>query len=139
MMELAKLTHSEKTSDSIKKDNLPSRTSHSSSFALPNQDVSRTPTIEDYVLHVRQNNHDHHHGKQPIKSPHMEFPLSALFGAQELNLSVPLPPVSGTLRWRDRIQHFTWNFFSMTMATGGIANVLFTGNMCMSSSFFFRG
>ncbi|SLM35795.1 hypothetical protein LPUS_00440 [Lasallia pustulata] len=29
--------------------------------------------------------------------------------------------------WRERIRYFTWTFFTMTMATGGIANVLYTG------------
>lgn len=31
------------------------------------------------------------------------------------------------LSWRERIRHFTWTWFTMTMATGGIANVLYTG------------
>lgn len=30
--------------------------------------------------------------------------------------------------WKKRIRHFTWTFFTMTMATGGIANVLHTGS-----------
>ncbi|KAF2116003.1 voltage-dependent anion channel-domain-containing protein [Lophiotrema nucula] len=30
------------------------------------------------------------------------------------------------LSFRDRIRHFTWTWFTMTMATGGIANVLYT-------------
>ena len=33
------------------------------------------------------------------------------------------------LHWRERIRHFTWTFFTMTMATGGIANVLYEGTM----------
>lgn len=137
-MELTKAAPSENFSDSVKTGNLLSSTSHSSSFKPPNQDVYRTPTFEDYVLHLRQNNQGHHHHcERPINSSNVEFPLSALPGAQELNLSVPQTPVSGTLGWRDRIRHFTWTFFSMTMATGGIANVLFTGTMCISSSFFF--
>jgi hypothetical protein len=28
---------------------------------------------------------------------------------------------------RERIRHFTWTWFTMTMATGGIANVLYVG------------
>ncbi|OJJ46352.1 hypothetical protein ASPZODRAFT_132430 [Penicilliopsis zonata CBS 506.65] len=28
--------------------------------------------------------------------------------------------------WKERIRHFTWAFFTLTMATGGIANVLYT-------------
>ena len=31
------------------------------------------------------------------------------------------------LGFRERIRHFTWTWFCMTMATGGIANVLYTG------------
>ncbi len=31
------------------------------------------------------------------------------------------------LEWRERIRHYTWTFFTMTMATGGIANVIYTG------------
>lgn len=31
------------------------------------------------------------------------------------------------LSWRERVRHFTWTWFCMTMATGGIANVLYTG------------
>jgi hypothetical protein len=31
------------------------------------------------------------------------------------------------LSFRERIRHFTWTWFTMTMATGGIANVLYTG------------
>lgn len=37
--------------------------------------------------------------------------------------------------WKKRIRHFTWTFFTMTMATGGIANVLHTGSdFCSSES-----
>ena len=31
------------------------------------------------------------------------------------------------ISWRHRIKHFTWTYFTLTMATGGIANVLYTG------------
>ncbi|KAL4787531.1 voltage-dependent anion channel-domain-containing protein [Aspergillus varians] len=32
---------------------------------------------------------------------------------------------SGKLNWKKRIRHFTWAFFTLTMATGGIANVIY--------------
>lgn len=37
------------------------------------------------------------------------------------------------LSWKKRIHHFTWSYFTMTMATGGIANVLWTSThpVCM--------
>jgi len=35
------------------------------------------------------------------------------------------PPRHSKLPWRERIRHFTWTWFCLTMATGGIANVLY--------------
>lgn len=37
---------------------------------------------------------------------------------------------AGKLNWKERIRHYTWTFFAMTMATGGIANVLYAGKSC---------
>jgi hypothetical protein len=31
------------------------------------------------------------------------------------------------LHFKERIRHFTWTWFTMTMATGGVANVLYSG------------
>ncbi|KAJ4994086.1 c4-dicarboxylate transporter malic acid transporter [Stagonosporopsis vannaccii] len=38
----------------------------------------------------------------------------------------PDSPRHSKLPWRERIRHFTWTWFCLTMATGGIANVLYT-------------
>lgn len=34
---------------------------------------------------------------------------------------------ASTLSWRKRIRHVTWAYFTLTMATGGLANVLYAG------------
>ena len=38
------------------------------------------------------------------------------------------------LKFRERIRHFTWTWFTMTMATGGIANVLYQGQPTVPNS-----
>ena len=35
--------------------------------------------------------------------------------------------VSGELSWKKRLRHVTWAYFTLTMATGGLANVLYQG------------
>lgn len=37
-----------------------------------------------------------------------------------------------TLGFKERVRHFMWTWFTMTMATGGIANVLYSGMLILT-------
>lgn len=51
----------------------------------------------------------------------------ASINRSRLSLSAMTEKIDHTLKWKVRIRHYTWTFFTMTMATGGIANVLYSG------------
>lgn len=98
---------------------------------FPGQDGYRTPTVEEYELHrdlfMRgqrndglSNDNSHHrvpHTPPTFLARHPGNPSSVTLAHSILD----------KLQWRERIRHFTWTFFTITMATGGIANVLYTG------------
>ena len=98
----------------------------------------RTPTIEDFELQ-----HARHDGAKPEldtsskSNAHQHLPQSPnehlhshavwtrhMANASGYSLGERLLE---SLHWRERIRHFTWTFFTMTMATGGIANVIYEG------------
>lgn len=99
----------------------------------PGQDGYRTPTIEDYEHHIAQSARDEPiQGSASSGSSHSRLPVpnSGILGKHRnlsrLNVS---DRIDEKLQWRERIRHFTWTFFTITMATGGIANVIFTGKI----------
>ena len=116
-------------------------------MAEPMQDGYRTPMGEDYEQHFQGRHHQMENiAPYPTNSSnghiswlgsmhhkHRWFrpgsgPGSA--GRSHLSFSAVSEKLDEKIHWKQRMRHFTWNFFSMTMATGGIANVIRTGNEC---------
>ncbi|KAI9828943.1 MAG: hypothetical protein M1819_006442 [Sarea resinae] len=92
----------------------------------PGDEGYRTPTIEDVEKADRQYQADRDrlfralsNYEQQADGP-LDSPSSEQEGQQESGLHM------SALSLRERIRHFTWGFFTMTMATGGIANVIHT-------------
>ncbi|KAL8674128.1 MAG: hypothetical protein Q9168_001465 [Polycauliona sp. 1 TL-2023] len=86
----------------------------------PGQDGYRTPTVHDYER-------DEVDAPPDKDERHPTPPTSAgLFSRQSplLNLG-KIDLHLERLHWRQRVRHYTWTFFTLTMATGGIANVLY--------------
>ena len=108
----------------------------------PGEDGYRTPTIEDPV-------HPANHGVDTSSSSSHPQILSRLAEAemqiQSRHICTghhfghnpyychdmahrDLPEAwPDKLNWKQRIKHVTWAYFTITMATGGIANVISTG------------
>lgn len=82
----------------------------------------RTPTSEDYL---RQHPHQCRPDNPSCLPLHFSDTIdehTAGLGNESLDAE--------KLAWKERIRHYTWTFFTMTMATGGIANVLYAGKSC---------
>ena len=93
----------------------------------PGQDGYRTPTIEDYQSSGRPGDHEYPsllssaiHRAHLTNSNHS---IRETFDKFEGKVEEKLEK----LAWKQRIKHFTWTFFTITMATGGIANVIYQG------------
>ncbi|KKK15106.1 hypothetical protein P175DRAFT_0481301 [Aspergillus ochraceoroseus IBT 24754] len=106
---------------------------------LPGDDGYRTPTIEDAEQDLSRNVSIDSQGNaflQPTGSRLREAHSSALETARQpssrkserddLTITRTESEFSASrLSWKKRIRHFTWAFFTLTMATGGIANALY--------------
>ena len=102
-----------------------------SHMKTPGQDGYRTPTVEDYEIHLRSQSH---HREKHLSVAGPSSPAAAsnqcpgVTHRSHFNTSfVPLVPILEKLQWNERIRHFTWSWFTLTMSTGGIANVLYNG------------
>ncbi|KAI4283632.1 MAG: hypothetical protein L6R38_002052 [Xanthoria sp. 2 TBL-2021] len=93
-------------------------------MSRPGQDGYRTPTVHDYEREKGDTTQDE---RPPHAKPATtQSPSTGLFSRQSalLNLS-RIDRGLERLHWRERIRHYTWTFFTLTMATGGLANVLY--------------
>ena len=95
----------------------------------PGQDGYRTPTIQDYEVQS-------HIPATPVGIQACNVVATSNGSANHVSLQhhhyLHLPSVCQVhvlhkLHWSERMRHFTWTFFAINMATGGIANVLYAG------------
>ena len=93
----------------------------------PGRDGYRTPTIEDYERSRSTQEKNMVVDQEPVngEKPPNVFRLLSTQRADNRG-TMPIVQLS-KLEWHERIRHYTWTWFTMTMATGGIANVLYTG------------
>ena len=89
----------------------------------PRQEGYRTPTIEDYERHEKRRDQLEDHPSQL----HLQLPSGVLSLFSETRSHLSLTKSLEKLLWKERLRHYTWTFFTMTMATGGIANVIHAG------------
>ena len=108
----------------------------------PGEDEYRTPTIEDpehpayhgvdtsaFTSTGCDGSNDARHFGSQVQCPYHHFGHNAHY-CQRRHHSEGLPFESPTkLSWKQRIKHVTWAYFTVTMATGGIANVISTSNL----------
>ncbi|KAL3441916.1 voltage-dependent anion channel-domain-containing protein [Aspergillus insuetus] len=94
----------------------------------------RTPTIEDTLRDLSTFSASLQPAASRVREAHSSA-LESLYSPQSHthneqpdpeDLSRSISEVTtGKLNWKKRIRHFTWAFFTLTMATGGIANVIY--------------
>ncbi|KAL1845733.1 hypothetical protein Plec18170_009622 [Paecilomyces lecythidis] len=113
----------------------------------PGEDGYRTPTIEDaeravsigsneypFPLNAREAHtsalgaiNDRGSSFRPVTSNSEKKSVSDNLAGVDHAYPTRVPSErSNKLSWRKRIRHFTWAYFTLTMATGGLANVLHT-------------
>ncbi|KAI4139816.1 MAG: hypothetical protein LQ341_004072 [Variospora aurantia] len=91
-------------------------------MSQPGQDGYRTPTVHDYERVEAESGEKTHRRGTPSPSAGLSRRQSGANPASRSMIDLGLE----RLQWNERLKHYTWTFFTMTMATGGIANVLYT-------------
>ncbi|KAK3060854.1 hypothetical protein LTS18_007553 [Coniosporium uncinatum] len=91
--------------------------------------MSRIPTEQDPGrVQERAPRRHHHHGHH---ERHKRGGLRIDEGEHEARKwKEGISGMQRKLKFKQRIRHFTWTWFCMTMATGGIANVINAGMCC---------
>jgi hypothetical protein len=103
-------------------------------------DGYRTPTIEDpehpahhgvdtaaFASALSHGIDDLVHTPSHVRCTHHHFGHNPHYcHRRDHSDELPFEPPKN-LSWKQRIKHVTWAYFTVTMATGGIANVLSTG------------
>ena len=104
---------------------------HPPHMILPHQDGYRTPTGEDLENHftsrkTRLKRAQNGGATSPKEEQNSFFYMRPASARSHLSISMMAlsEKLDEKIEWKQRIRHFTWNFFSMNMATGGVANVL---------------
>lgn len=82
--------------------------------------ISNSPALSDYASHGRRQVQVHSPPASGVGTPQQSR------NTTKLSLAAVSEKLNQKLAWKARIRHFTWTFFTSTMATGGIANVLYT-------------
>ena len=124
----------------------------------PGEEGYRTPTIDDYEREIGKGKDEEAGGgafpfsrppkkrktltsnnsciRTPSQADSTPIKLDPAANGQPPESKPVSPAENGSkenyLPWRERLKHFTWSFFTITMATGGIANVLYAGNKTRS-------
>ena len=114
----------------------------------PGDDGYRTPTIEDTENDLTEQasgatlfqprgsriRQAHTSALQALHiSSYRKSEGDGVQGGDDLALPQSAAEASATaLGWKKRIRHITWAFFTLTMATGGIANVLYFGKYAIA-------
>jgi hypothetical protein len=113
----------------------------------PGENGYRTPTVEDlehpahrgddpsaFAAALCNGINDPMHSPSHVHCEHHHFGHNPHYcHRRDHSDELPFEPPT-KLKWKQRIKHVTWAYFTLTMATGGIANVLSAGISAQYSS-----